>query len=55
MLGGSTSRLATLGLNFVKVISDLFFSSVGGISLPVKYILLVNSTVVIKVSCFNPI
>ena len=55
MLGGSTSRLARLGSNFVKVISDIFFSSAGGISLPVKYISLVNSTAVIRVSCFNPI
>ena len=54
MFRGSTSRLARLGSNFGKVISDLFFSSAGGMSLPFKYISLVNSIAVIRVSYFNP-
>ena len=54
MLGGSTSKLATLGSNLRNFISDFCLSNAGGISLPFSYISLFSYTALMSVSCLFP-
>ena len=50
MLGGFTSKLATLGSNLGNFISDFCLSNVGGISLPFAYISPFSCTSLMSVS-----
>ena len=50
MLGGFTSKLASLGSNLGNFISDFCLSNTGGISLPFAYI----SLSLMSLSCLFP-
>ena len=54
MLGGSTSKLATLGSNLGNFISDFYLSNAGGISLSFAYISLFSCTTLMSVSYLFP-
>ena len=54
MLGGSTSKLASLGSNLGNFISYFCLSNAGGISLPFAYISLFSCTALMSVSYLFP-